>query len=145
MVLGLWGIGLLVSPVMAMSEGEIVSEINNYRASQGVSPVVVSSKLTKSAGIRLADIQKYKYWSHNNPVTGESWLRMALRSGVRGKLAENLARGYSGSSFVVGSWVASATHRNNLINPRFTRVGVMIGEVNYKEGVKQVVVSVYGE
>ena len=102
-------------------------------------------KLEKAAHMKLQDIQKYKYWNHNNPVTGEVWWKLVYKAGVRGKVAENLARGYSDSSIVVAGWDASAAHHANLFSKVYKRVGLAVGEVDYPEGTKTVVVAVFGE
>jgi uncharacterized protein YkwD len=73
--------------VLAMNDQELLFSINSLRTNAGLMKMSSSSKLEKAAHMKLQDIQKYKYWSHNNPVTGEVWWKVVYRAGVRGKAA----------------------------------------------------------
>jgi len=131
--------------VLAMNDQELLSSINSLRTNAGLIKMSSSSKLEKAAHMKLQDIQKYKYWSHNNPVTGEVWWKIVYKAGVRGKAAENLARGYTDSNVVVAGWDNSPAHHANLISQVYKKVGLAVGEVEYPEGKKTVVVAVFGE
>ncbi len=128
-----------------MTDSELFSSINVARVSASMIKMSSNSRLEKAAHAKLADMQKYKYWSHNNPVTGEAWWKLIYKAGVRGKAAENLARGYTDSNVVVAGWDASPTHHANLFSAIYKKVGLAVGEVEYPEGKKMVVVAVFGE
>lgn len=131
--------------VLAMNDQELLSSINSLRTNAGLMKMSSNSKLEKAAHMKLQDIQKYKYWSHNNPVTGEVWWKIVYKAGVRGKAAENLARGYTDSNVVVAGWDNSPAHHANLLSQVYKKVGLAVGEVEYPEGKKTVVVAVFGE
>lgn len=128
---------------LAVSESEIVRIVNERRAGSELGALRQDAVLAKGAAAKLADMQQYKYWSHTNPVTKEYWWRLAYKAGARGKLGENLARGYSSEVVVVDAWESSAAHRANMMNKLFRKMGVAIGEVSYPEGIKTVVVALF--
>jgi|GEM_PF-6057800 len=133
---------------VSFTEKQLLANINNARVAAdmtGYTQAYMGSALERAAHAKLADMQKYKYWSHDNPVTQEQWWKIIYKMGVRGKVAENLARGYSDSAKVVSGWEASAAHHTNLFSQVYKKVGLAIGEVEYKEGTKTVVVAVFGE
>lgn len=131
--------------VFAMTDTELLASINTARANADLIKLGLGPKLEKAAHMKLQDIQKYKYWSHNNPITGEAWWKVVYKAGVRGKAAENLARGYTDSNAVVAGWDNSPAHHANLFNPSYKKVGLAVGDVEYPEGTKTVIVAVFGE
>lgn len=131
--------------VSATTDTELLSSINTVRENADLAKMSLGSKLEKAAHMKLQDIQKYKYWNHNNPVTGEVWWKIVYKAGVRGRAAENLARGYTDSNMVVAGWDNSPTHHANLFSEAYKKVGLAVGEVEYPEGKKTVVVAVFGE
>jgi len=133
------------SSAMAMTDAELVSSMNQGRVEQGLTKFATNAKLEKAAHAKLLDMQNYKYWSHNNPVTGELWWKNIYKAGVKGRAAENLARGYSDSNTVVGGWISSPAHKANMFNSIYKKVGVAVGEVEYPEGKKTVVIAEFGE
>lgn len=134
-----------VGAVSAMTDTELLSSINAARSNADLAKMSLGTKLEKAAHMKLQDIQKYKYWNHNNPVTGEVWWKVVYKAGVRGRAAENQARGYTDSSVVVAGWDNSPAHHVNLFSEVYKKVGLAVGEVEYPEGKKTVVVAVFGE
>jgi uncharacterized protein YkwD len=138
-------IGVSAVPAHAMSEEEVVESLNSARFQHGLVKFVLNKKLANAAELKLKDMQTDKYWSHNNPVTGLEWWRLLYNAGVRGKAAENLARGYSESAVVVEAWESSPTHKANMLSKMYRKVGVAIGEVEYPTGTKTVVIAEFGD
>ena len=131
--------------VSAMTDAELLASINTVRENSDLVKMSANYKLEKAAHMKLQDIQKYKYWNHNNPVTGEVWWKVVYKAGVRGRAAENLARGYTDSNVVVAGWDNSPAHHANLFSEVYKKVGLAVGEVEYPEGKKTVVVALFGE
>ena len=68
------------------------------------------------------------YWAHYSPSGKNPW-GFIQSSGYKFTFAgENLARNFYTSEEVVAAWLASPSHRDNLLNPRFKDVGFAVVE-----------------
>ncbi len=132
-------------PVFALSSGDVLNVVNEVRKEQNLTSFTTNSKLEQAAYAKLADIQQYKYWNHNNPVTKTDWKSFIKQTGYRGLIGENLAMNLHSGNDVVNAWLNSPTHKSNLLSQGFTEVGMAIGDVVYPEGTKTVVVMEFGK
>jgi uncharacterized protein YkwD len=131
--------------VMAMDNNEIFTLINQERLNNGIGKVAISNRLQYAAEQKLIDIQKYIYWSHSNPTTNTVWWYFIRQVGYWGEIGENLARNYQNSQQVIQAWLNSAKHKENLLNTKYSEIGIAIGEVAYPEGKKIVIITEYGK
>lgn len=74
-----------------------------------------SDSLAATAQIRAKEIAVS--FSHTRP-DGSAWYTAGSQ------LAENIAKGQSSSDSVMQSWMASAGHAANILNPAYTQIGV---------------------
>lgn len=100
-------------------EAEVVRLINIERAKEGIGPVTMNQSLRSSAAVRALEI--VDKFSHERP-NGERWVTCIK---VRYKCAgENIAAGQRTPERVVQAWMNSEGHRKNIMNPRYSEVGV---------------------
>lgn len=100
-------------------EAEVVRLVNIERAAHGACPVTMNSSLRSSAAVRALEI--IDKFSHERP-DGTRWV-----TAIRIKYAcagENLAAGQRTPANVVNAWMNSEGHRKNLLNPKYTEIGV---------------------
>jgi uncharacterized protein YkwD len=113
---------VVVSPAAAGNSSTFLAAMNEARAAHGLAPLRLDSKLRRAARAHSSDMLRRNYFAHGPFVS-----RLA-RFGVRGpRVGENLAWGVgSGADAreVVRRWLASPTHRANLLRPGFRRVGI---------------------
>jgi uncharacterized protein YkwD len=105
----------LISAAPSESNG-FVAAINNLRASQGLNPLTVDGNLTSVA----------QDWANSMGLADGISHRSDLRSGITGNwqtLGENVGVGPSVDS-LMQAFIASPGHYKNLVDPRFTHVGV---------------------
>ncbi len=84
------------------------------------------------------------YWAHNSPTGGTPW-DFIIGAGYHYTVAgENLAKNFSDSQSVVNAWMASPTHRANMIKPGYKEIGfaVVNGTLNGEETT--LVVQMFG-
>ena len=117
------------SPRLSALERDTVDAVNRERERQGRPPLGVSSTLTRIARAHSAYQAKVGKSEHK----GEGGSLPADRARAGGiawsVLAENVAMnlGYSDPvATAVGSWMMSASHRKNILNPVFEQTGVGI-------------------
>ncbi len=106
---------------------ESVLSLTNARRSEiGLSPLTLNSQLTQAALTKAADMFAQDYWAHNNPTGREPW-DFIKDSGYRYRYAgENLGRDFGDTQSLVDAWMASSTHRDNILNARYQETGIAV-------------------
>lgn len=117
----------------------VVKLTNEARQAVGLSDVSVNQLLTGAAQAKADDMLARQYFSHEGPE-GESpwyWLK---NSGYRYKSAgENLAIHYTDSEALGQSWLASPSHRANILDSKFKEIGIGVARGKI-EGYESIVV-----
>ena len=106
---------------------QVVSLINQYRASKGLSQLAVSSTLTASSAWKSLHMAAYGYFAHDDPAppVARSAYQRAKDCGFTGTYwGENIAWGYTTAQSVVNGWLGSSGHKANIENPSFKTTGV---------------------
>lgn len=113
-------------------EQEVVNLTNEERAKQGLPPLTLDKELSAVAGDKSLDMQRNDYFSHNSPTYGSPFDMMKAYGIDYRTAGENIAMGQTSPEQVVEGWMNSAGHRQNIMNPNFTHIGVgYVAEGNY--------------
>lgn len=105
-------------------ERQVLEYTNQIREQQGCGPLRLDSALVEAAGKHASDMVRRHYMDHTNPDGQDPGDRMAA-AGYRGSSwGENIAAGYDSAQKVVAAWMQSDGHRKNILNCRFTTIGV---------------------
>ncbi|WP_346043031.1 sigma-70 family RNA polymerase sigma factor [Actinomadura chokoriensis] len=108
----------------ATVEQQVVKLVNARRADAGCGPLRVSPALHRAAQRHSADMASRRVLDHRGAGGDDPGERITA-AGFRWSVwAENIARGQSTPSAVVGSWMSSEGHRANILNCRLTTVGI---------------------
>jgi len=97
--------------------------INSQRTANGLPALVWDNNLESTSAVRAQECSVS--FSHTRP-NGRSWY--TVNSNIMG--GENLAFGYYDASSAVDAWMASPTHRENILWPEFTKVAISIYEAD---------------
>ncbi|TCO33559.1 uncharacterized protein YkwD [Kribbella steppae] len=105
-------------------EREVLNYTNAIREQQGCGPLRLDSALVSAAGKHASDMVRRHYMDHTNPDGQDPGDRMSA-AGYRGSgWGENIAAGYDSAQKVVAAWMKSDGHRKNILNCRFTSIGI---------------------
>ncbi len=105
-------------------EKKVVELTNAERQKQGLKPLQIDDKLSKSAHAKSQDMKDKNYFDHQSPTYGSPF-DMMKSFGITYKTAgENIAKGQPTPEAVVKAWMNSEGHRKNIMNPEFTQIGV---------------------
>ncbi|MFD0887573.1 protein kinase [Streptosporangium algeriense] len=109
-------------------EREFVRLVNVQRRRAGCAPFRVDRRLVQSARAHSAEMAASDVFSHTSPDGRSPWQRMEA-AGYRNGGAENIGRGFATAAEAVRGWLASSSHRGNILNCslKATGVGVMGG------------------
>ena len=101
---------------------EVVRLVNQERSKAGLSPLTVNTGTQAAAAKRAKEIQTS--FSHTRP-DGKSFSTALTEAGVSfSGSGENIAWGQTTPQEVMNSWMNSAGHRANILNPNFRSIGV---------------------
>ncbi|ETT82672.1 CAP domain-containing protein [Viridibacillus sp. FSL R5-0477] len=103
---------------------QVVNLMNVERKKVGVEPLKIDKRLEKTATLKSEDMRDLQYFSHTSPTYGSPF-DMMRKYGISYYYAgENIAAGKSTPEAVMNSWMNSPGHKANMLNSRFTHIGV---------------------
>jgi hypothetical protein len=122
----------------------IVSDTNDEREQNGVTPLTRSAILDAAATMKAKHMAANQYFAHYSPdgVSPWHWFDEAGYPFVHA--GENLAIYFTDSSDIVDAWMASPAHRANILDENYQEIGIGVAEGEY-EGYQTVyVVQLFG-
>lgn len=103
---------------------EILRITNSYRKEGGLEPFTLNTKITEIANVRAEELAWSGKHSHYRP-DGSKCFSLFRENGFESGLAgENIGWGYASPEAVCQAWKDSPTHYENIMNPRFTQIGI---------------------
>ena len=120
----------------------ILELVNEQRTQNGLSPVTLDNTVCQAAQIRVNEI--LSVFDHKRP-DGTSCFTVYEDVQVEPESAgENIASGYDSPDAVVNAWMNSEGHRENILTPGFTKLGIGYMQVNGRNYWTQLFTSSYG-
>ncbi|MDD3303861.1 MAG: CAP domain-containing protein [Clostridia bacterium] len=105
----------------------VLKLMNEARAAQGINPLKIDDLLNSTAQAKAVDMVKNNYFSHESPTYGSPF-KMMQNAGITYRTAgENIA-GNPSVENAVKSWLASESHRQNILSNAYNYVGIGIEE-----------------
>ncbi len=128
----------------AITSDNIVSLTNQTRENLGLNSLKVSDKLTQAANDKAQDMVANQYFAHVSPkgVTPWSWMAQV---GYKYRYAgENLAVHFTSAEGVQEGWLASPSHRANIVNQNYTEIGIGVAMGEFEGFPTTFVVQMFG-
>jgi hypothetical protein len=123
---------------------QLLSDTNAQRISAGLEPLTLNSELSAAAAAKASDMFAKNYWAHNSPSGLTPW-DFIIQSGYHYTVAgENLAKNFSDSKAVVDAWMASPSHRANMIKPGYKEIGFAVVNGTLSGEETTLVVQMFG-
>ncbi len=123
---------IVLAYVSNISSEKIVELTNKERTQLGLPEVSLDSQLTQAAIAKASYMFSKNYWAHAAPDGTEPW-KFVMDSGYKYRFAgENLARDFATPEAVTSAWMASPTHKENLLSTKYQDIGVAVvkGQLN---------------
>ncbi|MBQ7972868.1 MAG: SH3 domain-containing protein [Lachnospiraceae bacterium] len=105
-------------------QSEVLELMNAYRRENGLEPLVLSEETDYAAEIRAMEIAEV--FSHTRPDGTTCFTVLSEADITYRTAAENIASGYVTPESVMNGWMNSEGHKQNILNPAFTHVGIGI-------------------
>lgn len=107
---------------------EVIVLVNKERGRNNLPPLVEDPHLSQIAIIKSQDFIERNYFDHFSPYFGNPWDLAALFDYDFLIFGENIAKHFNSPSDVVSAWMESPTHRENILRPQYSTIGVGINQ-----------------
>jgi uncharacterized protein YkwD len=124
----------IISSTKSLSIDKVIYYTNiNRQENGGLVALTENTELDRSAEIKMKDMFAKQYFEHVSP-SGVSVSDLANTVGYEYvTIGENLALGdFATDKELVDAWMASPGHRANILNKRYTEIGVAVGRGSYQ-------------
>ncbi|GAB4027726.1 MAG: hypothetical protein Fur0011_6440 [Candidatus Microgenomates bacterium] len=123
---------------------EVVTATNSERIRAGLPTLSYSEKLADAARRKAANMLEEDYWAHNSPSGKTPWVWFKSAGYSYLYAGENLAKDFGSTDRMVAAWMASPTHRDNIVNAKYTEIGVAVVPGTLQGKDTMLVVQLFG-
>ncbi len=123
---------------------EVIRATNNERAGAGLKPLVYNEKLADAARRKAANMFSENYWAHNSPSGKSPWVWFKDAGYSYSFAGENLAKDFGDTSRMMSAWMASPTHKENIVNSKYSEMGVAVVPGSLQGNETVLVVQLFG-
>ena len=102
----------------------ILELVNIERTSRGLDPLLIDDQLDQAANFHNDEMVKADRLSHQLPGEDDLGDRVTATGYDWRLVGENIAAGYATPEAVVEGWMNSSGHKKNILNPKFTHIGI---------------------
>lgn len=106
-------------------EKELLRLINKQRTDNGLNELQIDDELQNVARIKAQDMIDNNYFAHESPTYGSPFEMMKSNQITYRTAGENIA-GNSEIPKAVEAWMASESHKNNILNNSYNYTGVAV-------------------
>lgn len=137
--------GAVLGYASDITTSKVIELTNARREKLGLTTLTQNSLLSRAAEAKAKNMFKEQYWAHYAPDGTSPWFFVRSEGYSYVAAGENLGKDFSDSESLVQAWMDSPTHRDNLLQPRYTEIGVAVvnGELFGYETT--LVVQLFGE
>jgi len=149
LILGLFCISAIQTLVIrsgqsaAVISAVLVDLANGDRAAQSLGSLAISPVLTAAAQAKADDMAAKGYFAHVSPEGRDSWYWFKQAGYSFTYAGENLAVDFSDSGDVEHAWMNSPKHRENLLDPHFTEIGIATAQGTFEGHATTFVVQMF--
>jgi uncharacterized protein YkwD len=135
----------VLDSLSAIYAGVLVNLTNQNRAAANVAELAVNPLLEKAAQMKADDMAAKGYFAHNTPDGKTPWYWIDQAGYKYVYAGENLAVNFENSEDVETAWMNSRGHFLNIMNPKYTEIGIATSTGTYKGRTAIFVVQMFGK
>lgn len=113
-----------LSPPTVQPEADLVTLINQERATQGLTTLEAEPRLMAAAQVHSHDMADHNFFDHAGSDGSEPGDRITRQNYDWRFFAENLACNYPTAETVMQGWLDSPGHRANMLAPEAEQIGI---------------------
>ena len=123
---------------------EVVRATNNERIGEGLKPLAYNEKLADAARRKADNMFSENYWAHNSPSGKSPWVWFNDVGYTYISAGENLAKDFGDTSRLMSAWMASPTHKKNIVEAKYTEIGIAVVPGSLQGSDTVLVVQLFG-
>ena len=137
------GVGIL-GYASNISTNEVIALTNQKRQEAGLSPLQNNAQLQEAARAKGEDMLQKDYWAHVAPDGTEPW-KFFVDVGYEYRYAgENLAKDFTNPTSAIDAWMASPTHKDNMLSAKYSEIGIAVVEGDLNGVDTTIIVQLFG-
>lgn len=129
---------------LAITPQTVIELTNTERTKYNESTLTANIELTLAANAKAQNMLEYGYFDHFGPNGETPWQYILDHNYDYEFAGENLAMNFFQAESVVKAWMASATHRDNILDPDFKEIGIAVLEGEIEGEKTTLVVQMFG-
>lgn len=138
-------LGLVLGFASSITPTQVIAQTNDQRAQVGLPPLKLNDQLSSAALAKGQHMLLQQYWAHTAPDGTQPW-KFFKDSGYRYQVAgENLARDFNTTDEMVSAWMASPTHKANMVSGRYEEIGIAVIDGTLEGYETTLVVQLFGQ
>lgn len=122
----------------------LVELTNTSRSERQVPTLTPNTTLEYAAQLKANDMAQFGYFAHNSPQGKNPWYWFTRAGYDYVYAGENLAVNFSDSNEVGQAWMNSPAHRDNILNGKYTEIGIATAQGVYEGRPTTFVVQMFG-
>lgn len=127
-----------------ISTSDVIKLTNDQREALGENPLTYNEQLTQAAKAKGEDMLAKGYWAHVAPDGTQPW-KFFNDVGYKYRYAgENLAKDFPSAQAAVDAWMASPSHKENMLSTKYDDIGVAVVEGNLNGVDTTIIVQLFG-
>ncbi len=121
-------LGIPQAMASSISPANIIQLTNQQRTASGLNTLTSNAKLAAAAQAKANNMFELQYWDHYGPNGETPWMFISQAGYTYVYAGENLAKGFRTAEGVHEAWMASPTHRENIMSVNYKEIGVAVVE-----------------
>lgn len=119
-------VGIPEAMASSITPANIIQLTNQQRASMDLNTLNTSAKLAAAAQAKANNMFEKQYWDHFGPDGETPWMFISQAGYSYVYAGENLAKGFRTAEGVHEAWMASPTHKTNIVSGNYKDIGVAV-------------------
>lgn len=111
---------------------QVLERVNELRRKAGRPPLAADPRLDQAAQQHAEDMLARSYYAHESPDGSSPTQRVRAGGFAASLVGENIAARHVSVGEAMAGWSSSADHRRNMLDPRFTSLGVGVAVGSYE-------------
>lgn len=137
-------LGIPQAMASSISPANIIQLTNQQRTASGLNTLTSNAKLAAAAQAKANNMFELQYWDHYGPTGETPWMFISQAGYTYVYAGENLAKGFRTAEGVHEAWMASPTHRENIMSVNYKEIGVAVVEGTLLGKETVLVVQMFG-
>ncbi len=137
-------LGIPEAMASSITPANIIRLTNQQRTAAGLNSLSSNAKLAAAAQAKANNMLQNQYWDHYGPNGETPWMFISQAGYVYVYAGENLAKGFKTAEGVHEAWMASPTHKDNIMSRNYKEIGVAVVEGSLLGKETVLVVQMFG-